>query len=117
MRSAAGKGATVLNRSVKSHVDPRMKGLKRSIGRRGVTYTATNTILVVIGPRFAFIDPESGLVPSAFAYSVEFGDHNSPPRPFARPGMEAVRGEVVATVGRNLGPAIEREAAKLRRRR
>ena len=87
-REALAAGGKIMNRALKDSVaSPPYKGLKKSIGRRKRTYTRTQTVMEIIGPRFFYRDRDTGLRPSAFAYSVEFGDRNSPPKGFMRRGF------------------------------
>ena len=50
------------------------------------------------------------------AHMVEFGTSTMAAKPFLRPALDSNKGKVIRETGQALGPAIEKEAARLRRR-
>lgn len=57
-----------------------------------------------------------GSMPKVYGAFLEFGIPGLSARPFMRPAWDALGGMTALTrIGQELGPAIEREAAKLRR--
>jgi len=111
-RSALGKGATIATRQIKRAVPADLKGLRKSIGRRSKTYKHSGTIVIVIGPRFAWRDPKTGKQPSAEALKIEYGDETTPARPFMRRAFSSSKAEIETAIRKGAWEGIRREAAK-----
>ncbi|HUU35196.1 MAG TPA: HK97-gp10 family putative phage morphogenesis protein [Vicinamibacterales bacterium] len=83
--------------------------LKRSIGRKVKTYSATGTVWGGVGPRKEYADD-----PGRRVHWVEFGRpaHGVPAQPFLRPALDTKRGEALGILGTRIRQGIEKEARK-----
>jgi len=133
MRTASTKAARPIVKAAKANARRTKTGRKllaKSIGQRSKSYTATQTIVTVIGPRWGF-KQEVGRTgagkaiyedPAKIAHLVEHGHvlaiggnvvGHVPAHPFLRPAFESQKGPALAIYKRELAAGIEREARKL----
>jgi HK97 gp10 family phage protein len=112
--------------------------LKKSLGRKHVSYRGRGVQMVFIGPLVGFKDPGTGRNPANYAHLVEYGTgpHVIPatpgghrianqivagaihhpgaqPKPFMRPAFDENARRVVSLYRDELLQGIERETAKL----
>jgi HK97 gp10 family phage protein len=87
------------------------RGKRRRPGalRRSITQRAKRGFVPTLQ-----IGIRSGAAPHA--HMVEFGTSKMAARPFLRPALDTNKDKVIRVTGNSLGPAIEKEAARLRRR-
>lgn len=109
-RKGVAAGASVMNKGLKRAAPD--KFVRKSIGRRRKTYTNTGTVLEAVGPRYNYRD-EDGALADTRAVELEFGDENTPARPFMRPGFSANAPAARSAIEKKIGDEIAKEAAKL----
>lgn len=136
MRVALTKASRLVVADAKKRVPVRTGMLKKSLRAKVKTYPRRGVVMAIIGPsRSAVVQADFGdgklrtIRPSKYAHLVEFGTKShgvwkvkklsippgSPPRPFLRPALEATKDAARAKYAAELAPAIQQEAAKIRR--
>lgn len=140
MRDALTKAARLMTAAAKSRAPVGATGLlKKSIKQKVITNTRKQSVTAYVGPsnnvrgqvdRFGDGDI-STVRPAKYAHLVEFGTASrgsygrkgqtvspgNPPRPFLRPAYEATKAAAHHKYKTELGPAIEKTAAKIRKRK
>ncbi len=139
MRGALTKAARLMTAAAKSRAPVGATGLlKKSLKQKVVTNTRKQSVTAYVGPsnnvtgqvdRFG-----NGKIttvrPAKYAHLVEFGtaargsygrkgqtsDPGNPPRPFMRPAYESTREAAINAYKKELGPSIEKTAAKIKKR-
>lgn len=118
-RQAVNAAATPVVKAARQNAPERSGLLKKSVGRKIKTYTASGTVVGLIGPRTDVSGEYEGkkVVPWRYAHLVEGGhidEHGNfiPPHPFLRPAWESSEGQALDVMKDKLGSGIEREAAK-----
>lgn len=107
--------------------DPRTGQLRRSLGRRIVTYRRTGNVVAIIGPRTKMVTVDGHgrkVNPTKYAHLLEFGTapHSyktraglhpgAKARPFMRPAWQANRAAAMGIMRAKLWEGIQKEAAK-----
>jgi HK97 gp10 family phage protein len=137
MRVALTKSARLVVADAKRRVPVRTGTLKKSLRAKVKTYVRRGTVMAIIGPsRSASAQADFGdgkgiqtLRPAKYSHLVEFGtatkgvrynpgavqEPGNPPKPFLRPALESTKDAARATFAAEIGPAIQQEAAKIRR--
>ena len=116
MRRATGNAATPMVKAAKRLVPRDTDLLWESLGKKGVTYKQSGTVLVLVGPRASVKGTDiygHKRWPVKYAHMVEFGTRHSAAKPFLRPAFDATAGrarEQMVTLGLK---EIEKEARKL----
>lgn len=132
MRGAMTKAARIVAAAARRNAPVGRTGaLKKSIRAKVVTNTKKNEVVARVGPsrKAQGKDPKTGLVtrPARYAHLVEFGTASrgvygekgktvtpgSPPKPFLRPAYESTRRQAVEVYKTNLGPEIQKTAARI----
>lgn len=116
LRTGLATAGKVANKLMKSAVGEDMKPLRKSIGRRKKTYAKTGTVIEVIGPRFAYVDPKTGLRPSAGASDVEFGTNKQPQRSFARKSLHSHGSQWKRLIVEGMRDGLQKEAVRAARK-
>lgn len=135
MRTAMTKAARLMVAAVKRNAPVGKTGLLKKSIKQKVTTSKKGVVTARIGPS----NKVSGQVtvgkktttvrPAKYAHLVEFGTGSrgsygregvaitpgNPPRPFMRPAYESTREAATALYGKELGPAIEKTAARIGR--
>ena len=99
--------------------DPTLKELKKSIGSVIKTYRNTGTTVAVIGPRIgdkylASVNPyKNHNRLTTIAVGIERGWNNRGINRFVRRGYLSARRQFPKDLSKQLGPAIEKEAARI----
>ena len=115
MRQALTVAAKPIVRDAKAKVAKRSGNLRRSIGAVSPKGSGTK-VSVKVGPR------TGGKWKGFHGHLVEFGHAlvrggkvigHVPAKPFMRPAWDTNKGGVLRTIGREIGPRIEKEAARL----
>ena len=85
IRPAANYAWTPVNKEAKSNAPVDTGTLKKSIGKKSVTYGGSGTVVVMVGARKSpqYIGPD-GRKPWKYYHIVEHGTVNRPPNPFMR---------------------------------
>ncbi len=121
LRSAVSAASTPIVRAAKANAnDSKESGtLKKSLGRKLKTYTDTQTVVAVIGPRTNVTGTWKGKKrwPAKYAHLVEGGhidEHGNyvQPKPFLRPAFDSTQGQAVEVMKSKLAEGVTREAAK-----
>lgn len=119
LRSAVTAASTPVNRAAKARAPKQSGLLKKSLGRKVVTNTKTQTVTAVIGPRTNIVGEFKGKKrkPSRYAHAVEKGFVDAagnfvPPKPFLNPAMAATEAQAVGVLQDKLAAGVEREAKK-----
>jgi HK97 gp10 family phage protein len=137
MRVALTKASRLVVADAKQRTPVRTGTLKKSLRAKVKTYVNRGTVVAIIGPsRSAMAQADFGdgkgiqtLRPAKYSHLVEFGtaskgvrynpgavqEPGNPPKPFLRPALESTKGAVRAKYSAELAPAIQQEAAKIRR--
>jgi hypothetical protein len=102
--------------------DANLRELRKSIGSKIMTYKNTGTTVAVIGPRVGDKYRAKGVTKSALgenprlttiAVAIERGWRGRGVNRFVRRGFLAARRQFPKDLARQLGPAIEKEAARI----
>ena len=123
MKDALLKAATPGVKSARAAAPKESGALKKSIGKRGLTYNKTQTAFVKVGPKEQTSVQHGGQVrrPAKYAHLVEFG-HKArdgstvAPRPFMRTAFEGEKEQMKRIYAKEIGGAAMRHAARLNRR-
>lgn len=137
MRVALTKASRLVVADAKRRVPVRTGTLKKSLRAKVKTYVRRGTVVAIIGPSrsvSAQVDFGSDkgietLRPSKYSHLVEFGtatkgvrynpgiarEPGNSPKPFLRPALESTKEAARAKYAAELRPAIQQEAAKIRR--
>jgi len=121
MRTALNKATTPMLRKAKA-LAPRESGLlRKSLKKKVITNTKTDSVTVMIGADKSVSGTYKGKArkPSRYIHLVELGHggkNPAAPRPFLRPAYESTKNETVTIYKRELKAAIEKRTAKLTRK-
>lgn len=113
------KGAVVIQRDARARAPVRVGDGAKKIGGKGAKgrlpgYLRASIVVRLRKVAGAAVTYSIGWTRRAFYGSfVEFGTRRQAARPFLRPAADTKFQEAVQTIGRDLGPKIEREARKL----
>lgn len=123
MKDALLKAATPGVRAARAKAPKESGALKKSIGKRGVTYLHSQSAFVKAGPRNGFSLQHAGQTrrPEKYSHLVEFGHlardgSTVAPQPFMRPAFEETKEEMKKIYAANIADGVERHAARLNRR-
>lgn len=135
MRDAMTKAARPMTAAVKRNAPVGRTGLlKKSIKQKVKTSRKKGMVTAVIGPsnKIKGIDPvtKKEVRPSRYAHLVEKGSASrgvwgrkgvkvtpgSPPNPFMRTAYASTKSKVADVYKREMGPAVQRSAARLKKR-
>lgn len=123
-RDAMAKAARIVAAAAKRNAPVGRTGLlKKSIKQKVKNYPQKGQVLALIGPSRRTVgqydfEGKGNIVnvrPAHYAHLVENGGPHNPPKPFLRPAIESTRAEATAKFGSEMGPAIERTAARIAR--
>ncbi len=130
-RIAMTKAARIVAAAARSNAPVRSGLLKKSIKVKVSTKAKRNEVSARIGPSNKTVgsDPKTGKPtrPAKYAHLVEFGTASrgvyghkgktvtpgNPPQPFLRPAYESTRAKATQIYGAEMGPAIEKAAARI----
>ncbi len=90
--------------------------LVKSIGTRLKTYRSDGNTVLIIGPRKGFV-AENGERADKYAIGIEFGWRNRVPKPFMRKSFAQGKPTILGDFKTGIGNGIEKEAAKLAKKR
>jgi len=137
VKSAANAAMTPVLKAARAKCPVETKQLKASLGKKRKVYKRNGVVVVLIGPRDGYKDPETGRNPVNYAHLVEFGtaphlipageglkigpavvrgtvEHpGAPAKPFLRPALDESKQKVLAAYRKKVLQGIERETAKL----
>lgn len=124
IKDALMKAATPAVKDAKQRVPRRTGLLRRAIKKRGRTYRPRGMAFVIVGPdrRTIGADAKGAKVwPVKYAHLIEFGHAKKGggrvgPRPFLRPAFMANKENMKRIYGAEIGPAVERQAARAAKR-
>jgi len=122
-RPAIREASTPIVRQMRQNA-PKKQGdrtgqLRKSIGRRMVTYKNSGTVIAVIGPRRNFTTNDkfgNKVDPSNYAHLVEFGTYRSTAKPFMRPAWEENKSKARRTLRNRMWIELKKEAERVRRK-
>jgi HK97 gp10 family phage protein len=87
---------------------------------RGIKRTKQNGVAFALGPVARFVrNRKSGRPAGLYGYALyqEFGTSQQRAQPYMRPAFDSTKDEMLASVAEQLGPEIEKTAARIAKRR
>lgn len=118
MRMALAKATSPMLAKAKS-LAPRQSGLlKKSLKKKTVTNTKTDSVTIIIGADKSVSGKYKNQErrPARYLHLVELGHAGAAPQPFLRPAYESTKGDVQATFQKEMSAAIPKVAARLNKR-
>lgn len=114
VRPAANYAWTPVNKDAKSTVPQDTGTLKKSIGKKGKTYSASGVVWVGVGARKdpKYIGPD-GRKPWKYAHIVEHGTVNRAPQPFMRTAFNRQKANAERRLYQKTWQRLQMELAKL----
>lgn len=113
-RRALASASSVPLKAAKRQVTKETGQLKKSLGKKAPKTYQSGVIVVVIGPREGFKDPDTGRNPVKYAHLVELGTVRARAKPFLRPALMSTKDEAIRVYQRKAWEGFEREVAKMR---
>jgi HK97 gp10 family phage protein len=118
-KQAVGAAATPVVKAAKANVETDSGLLKKSLGKKVVTFKKTQTVAAIVGARRSVEGNVRGKVrkPSRYAHLVEKGhidEHGNhiPAEPFLRPALEQSGAKAMDLMQNKLAAGLEKEAKK-----
>jgi len=117
IRPAANFAWTPVNKDAKSSVPVDTGALKRSIGKKAITYSRSGVVWVGVGARsgaqYTRVGPDGNVrKPWKYAHIVEFGSEDTPPEGFLRTAFMRQRANAQARLYAKTWVYLQKEIAK-----
>ena len=115
LRPAVRAAAKPVVKAARQKVPKKTGALRKSLGTKVKTYTGSQSVVAIVGPRTGFrtVD-DNGRAndPARYGHLVELGTKNNAPQPFLRNGFESAKGQSLEMFNARAARGIETEAKK-----